>query len=222
MKSINHKYVVACAIAVGVISTVSNCYSQTFAVQYDKMNVAYIGLPNPMHIVSSNGKCKNLIVKVSEGKIEGSGCDYIYYPEKVGKVTITTFTKKLFRLKATGGIEVRTKRLPEPISNLAGRTNGYISRFALIAAGGPRIEMPNFDYDLTVLVTKCTLVIKCGVDGETLFERTFENSKGVLFDEETIGLFKNIEPGDIVQIKDIASTHPLTSVCRDMQFVVTH
>lgn len=223
MKKSNYKYFIVFIFIVQMILYHLPAYTQQFAVQLDKMNVVYIGLPNPIHITSKEVNCKNIILKVSDGKLEGTGCNYLYTCEKVGKVIFKIYKKGQSGIKLIGDMDVRVKRVPEAQITVAGRRGGSISRAALAIAIGPIVEMPfAFDYDLRPLITKCTITILCGHDGATLFERTFESSKGVVFDEETTSHFKEMEQGDIVILRNITSTHPTMPTYPDVKYTVTH
>lgn len=94
----------------------------------DKMNVFYIGVPNPVS-VSAPGFSKDKIkVSMSAGEISGTGGTYTVKVSNPGKVTVTV-SGMLDGGKTTvlGATEFRIKRIPPPRVKFSGKAGGSIS-----------------------------------------------------------------------------------------------
>ncbi len=70
------------------------CYAQA-AICMSKMNVAYVGLPNPLTIAVERIRGKDVVLASgSEALIEGNDCHYIFSPRKTRDMSINIFVKK--------------------------------------------------------------------------------------------------------------------------------
>ena len=106
----------------------TTCYAQQVVVGLDKMNVAYVGVVNPISVASDIYSCDELVVKVDNEVLHGKDCQYSFSPSKAGRVTIAIYGKHSGELKKIGGVPVRVCKIPEPVVSLADKTDGYISQ----------------------------------------------------------------------------------------------
>jgi hypothetical protein len=68
--------------------------AQHFALGFDKFNLAYIGLDNPISIAVENCPCNSIVLKVENGTVTGKNCNYIFRGKDVGTAHITVYKKR--------------------------------------------------------------------------------------------------------------------------------
>jgi hypothetical protein len=86
-------------------------YCQVVAIQLDKENVAYIGMPNPITVAAENWKSSAISISTNNGTIEGEKGHYVFSPVHVGTADIMVKRKTAHGLKVIGGTLVRVKTL---------------------------------------------------------------------------------------------------------------
>jgi len=119
------------------------------AVMLDKMNVFYIGVPNPITIGSPTGWDKTT-VSMSGGSISGTGSNRVVNVTSIGKATIT--------VSADGKpstFEFRIKRIPDPIVKV-GPGTPRMQSVVFKAQQYIRAELENFDFDARFTVVSGT------------------------------------------------------------------
>lgn len=122
------------------------------SVSADKMNVIYIGVPNPF-TVSVPGVAHDKV------KVSATGCTLTPDP-KLGKghylVNATTQGDAMIKVSADlngkvlpmGDFKFRVKRIPNPVAKIGGKKEGGIAKSAISAQSAIIPEMENFDFDL--------------------------------------------------------------------------
>lgn len=110
------------------------------AVMLDKMNVFYIGVPNPVTIGSPTGWDKTS-VSMSGGSISGSGSNRVVTVSSVGKATITVTADG-----KTSSFDFRIKRIPDPIVKV-GPGTPRMQSVVFKAQQFIRADLENFDFD---------------------------------------------------------------------------
>lgn len=127
----------------------------------DKMNVFYIGVPNPI-TVSGAGIPKEKI----SASLDGPGSltkdkdGYIANVTTQGKVKVNVFYEpKPGEKKNLGSKEFRVKRIPDPIAKFAGTATGKVNAAQLRVQKGVIASLENFDFDAKFVVTKFNLGI---------------------------------------------------------------
>lgn len=123
------------------------------SVAADKMNVIYIGVPNPLTVsvpgvpdekvkVIATGFTMTPDPKAGKGHYIGEAKGQ---PGKA-KVTVTAdFNGKPMQM---GEFEFRLKRIPDPVAKIGGKKDGNISKNVLAAQPGIIPTMEGFDFDL--------------------------------------------------------------------------
>ncbi len=113
-----------CLIALfGYMALVSK--AQPFAVQAEKMNVLYVGMPNDMHIVVNDVPPERLILLPSMGKIDTIDLKSGYYKWAICKKDSSVAQLVLADSVRTNPIDTlffRVKDMPEPIFYLYNQT----------------------------------------------------------------------------------------------------
>ncbi len=113
------------------------------AVMLDKMNVFYIGVPNPVTISSGTGWDKTN-VSMSGGTLSpaGGAGKYNVRVSSIGKASVT--------VNADGKpstYEFRVKRIPDPIIKVGPSSGGRIQSVVFKNQSFVRADLENFDFD---------------------------------------------------------------------------
>ena len=121
------------------------------AIMLDKMNVFYIGVPNPITISSGSGWDKTS-VSMSGGSLSGSGSSRTVTVSNPGKATITVSADG-----KSSTFEFRVKQIPDPIGMIGPSKGGRIQSNIFKAQDFLRAELMNFDFDARFNVTGATV-----------------------------------------------------------------
>jgi gliding motility-associated protein GldM len=113
------------------------------AVMLDKMNVFYIGVPNPVTISSGTGWDKTH-VSMAGGSLtpEGGPGKYTVKVSSVGKASIT--------VNADGKAstyDFRVKRIPDPVVKVGPSNGGRVQSVVFKNQNFARADLENFDFD---------------------------------------------------------------------------
>lgn len=126
----------------------------------DKMNVFYIGVPNPVS-VSAPGIPKDKVrVTISQGDISGSNGTYSVNVKQTGKVVVTV-SGQLEAGKTTvlGSSEFRIKRIPPPRVKFGGKSGGRLSTGAMKAQNRLFAVLEDFDFDAPFSIQHFTMYL---------------------------------------------------------------
>jgi gliding motility-associated protein GldM len=167
----------------------------------DKMNVLYIGVPNPISVSAPGVAAGDLNVHFSgAGSISGSGGHYTATVSSIGKATISVSGAKGAVL---GSTEFRIKRIPDPKPQFAGRSGGNVGTANIKAQDRLFAQLDNFDFDAKFNVTHFTmLVVKPRQDAIIL-----PGSSGDLTSAMHAAL-NTVTPGTTIVFKDIIAVGP--------------
>jgi gliding motility-associated protein GldM len=120
------------------------------AVMLDKMNVFYIGVPNPVTIGSPSGWDKTN-VSMSGGNISGSGSNRTVTVGSIGNATINVTADG-----KSSSFQFRCKRIPDP-SFKVGSGKGRMPVVEFRGQQNCRAELAGFDFDLRYTVVSATV-----------------------------------------------------------------
>ena len=173
------------------------------AVMFDKMNVLYIGVPNPLTISSGTGAEKtNASLSTGGSLSKGAG------PGKyIANVTSPTNDAKII-VSADGkstSYPVRIKRIPDPIPTLGGKIKGgsKINKATLQAQGGLVALLENFDFDARFNIISFTFMLaQKGGDVSP------KNVDGPVLTEAVKSSVSRAKPGDLVIFDNIKAKGP--------------
>ena len=123
------------------------------AVMLDKMNVFYIGVPNPVTISSGTGWDKTH-VSMAGGSLTPSGAPgkYTVKVSSVGKASIS--------VNADGKVstyDFRIKRIPDSVIKVGPAASGRIQSVVFKNQNFARAELENFDFDAHFNIVSATL-----------------------------------------------------------------
>jgi gliding motility-associated protein GldM len=132
------------------------------AVEPEKMNVFYIGVPNPV-MISAAGVAPTDV----QASISGGGCKliskgngkYEVMASTPGDAIITVSAKTKDGMKPQGPPKkFRVKRIPDPVAKVGGKTgNVDVKKIEVGAIGGVGAELAGFDFDARFVVVSFEL-----------------------------------------------------------------
>jgi len=167
-----------------------------------KMNVMYVGIPNPIKVSVPGVASENLEVTVTNGRIEKTGEDYLVYPTKVdalGKNTSISVTAKVNgQSRPMGSMPFRVKEVPPPLATIAGSNGGNLRKEELMAEDGIFADLKDFDFDLKFKVTQFDITFT-GAGGYVKTYKSLSNK----FTPEQKDQFGKLVQGSIIFIDNI-------------------
>ncbi len=168
-------------------------------VSADKMNVLYIGVPNPISVSAPGIPLEKVRASIGSGSLSGSNGHFIAKVNSVGSTSITVSGEVGGKMASLGSTVYRIKRIPDPIAKFGGIGSGHLSAGAVKAQAGIAAVLENFDFDARFEVEKFTMSVNKARQLD-LFTETA--TSGYL----TPGMknaLKGVSPRDRVSIDDI-------------------
>ncbi len=128
----------------------------------DKMNVFYIGLPNPVSISAPGFSDDKIRVSLSAGEISGGKGNYVFNfkSNHRGKVNVTVSGElEKGKSKVLGTKEFRVKPLPPPHVKFANKGGGRLNAVAMKSANRLFAILEDFEFEATFTIKHFTLYI---------------------------------------------------------------
>lgn len=173
------------------------------------MNVLYAGIENPIDI-SVPGVASNLIQAtmtngtINRGSVQGYRGEWVASPDQVGQIATVnvsaTVDGERMRLP---GYEFRVQRIPDPIAQFAGTTEGTVAKNIAMAQPGVFAVLENFQFDLSYTVTQFTVSIQT----QGGFDRN-ETSNSARLTQAQRGLIESLNRGQKLSITNIRAVGP--------------
>lgn len=171
----------------------------------EKMNVLYIGVPNPLAISAPGIPLNKLHLSISQGSVSAaSEGHYSATVHTVGTATVTV-SGEVGNGKSTtlGSTLFRVKRIPDPKFSFAGKTGGTTSAANIRAQDYVFAKLDNFEFDAKFNVTRFTLmVIKPRQDAIII------PGSGNTLSSQMHQVLSSVIPGTTVVFKDITAVGP--------------
>lgn len=167
-----------------------------------KMNVFYIGVPNPVSISAPGVAADKVQASISQGSITRSKDGWVVNVSRPGTAKVSVSANMDGETKNMGSMEFRVKQIPDPIAEIGGRQSGAIRKAQLLATSGIVAKMENFDFEVRVLVNSYTFMYQAanGLLSEVpVNSNRFDAIKGQL---------QNIPPNSMVFFDDIKVKMP--------------
>jgi gliding motility-associated protein GldM len=166
----------------------------------DKMNVLYIGVPNPLSISAPGIPKESLKVSISSGSITGSAGHYSANVNSLGTAKVTVMGDNGMVL---GASEFRVKRIPDPKAQFAGKSGGKTSAANIRGQDRLFAKLDGFEFDAKFNVTRFNLlVIKPRQDVVQLTATGGELSTAMR------SALNGVTPGTTVVFQDIIAVGP--------------
>jgi gliding motility-associated protein GldM len=170
----------------------------------DKMNVLYIGVPNPVSISAPGIPKEKLKVSMTGGEITGSDGHYTATVSAIGKATITVSGDiGGGKIQVLGATDFRTKRIPPPKAVFAGKSGGTTSSANIKAQDRLFAVLNGFDFDAKFNITRFTLlVVKPRQDAVT------KTGTSSVLSADMHSVLNNVTPGSTVIFSNIIAVGP--------------
>ncbi|MGV8880114.1 MAG: gliding motility protein GldM [Sphingobacteriaceae bacterium] len=126
----------------------------------DKMNVLYIGVPNPVSVSAPGIAREKLKVSMTGGSISGAGGKYTATVSTTGTARITVSGEiSPGKTMVLGTTEFRVKLIPDPKPRFAGKSSGTMNSVQVKSQNKVFAILDNFDFDAKFNVTRFNLII---------------------------------------------------------------
>lgn len=174
----------------------------TATVSADKMNVFYIGVPNPVSISVPGVPNDQVRASISNGSLSGGNGKYTVNVTTVGECVISVSADVNGSSKSMGQARFRVKKVPDPVPYIAGVRGGNVNKGALVANCVIIPVMENFDFDLNFVITSYTFSMNVGGD---IIEKP---GYGNVLTADMKAMINNAKRGQKVYIEDIKAKGP--------------
>lgn len=167
----------------------------------DKMNVLYIGVPNPVTVSAPGVPTSSLKLGMTGGSLTGgAGGHYVAQVRTLGTAKISVMGDKGLVL---GTSEFRVKRIPDPKPQFAGKSGGNTSAANIKAQDKVFAKLDNFDFDAKFSVTRFTLLIAKPRQDAIILSTT-----GSELSSAMRSAMSGVSPGTTIVFKDIVAVGP--------------
>jgi hypothetical protein len=178
-----------------------NGFGQDVAIGLYQREYAFLNVPNPILITSSEVQCNRLKLTTDVGRIEGQGCNYIFYPDKLGEAIIKVFVDK--NKKPLKTFSVRARNFPKPYFSISGIDSGYITRMLLLRSNSPTATDLYLWINVDWEIKEYTLSVLGPSSPEVLYHKKFTKETGINFDPETRDVFQKLTHNDRILLTDV-------------------
>ncbi|HYK75462.1 MAG TPA: GldM family protein, partial [Daejeonella sp.] len=169
----------------------------------DKMNVFYIGVPNPVSVSAPGIPKENLRVTMTGGSISGSNGKYTVTVNSIGEAKVHVAAEINGKVQTIGATDFRVKRIPDPKAKFAGKTGGDMSSVIIKSQNALFAELEHFDFDAKFKITRFDLVIsKPRADAVVL------QANGNTFSSQMQAAMAGVTPGTRVIFDNIVAVGP--------------
>ena len=170
----------------------------------DKMNVLYIGVPNPVSVSAPGVPKDKLHVSIGAGSLSGSAGHYTAMVNTISDNDVVTVSGEVDGKNVVlGSTKFRVKRIPDPKAQFAGKSDGSTSSVNIKAQNRVFAKLDNFDFDAQFNVTRFTLiVVRPRADPITI------QTTGADLSAAQRTAINSIGPGSTVIFKDIIAVGP--------------
>jgi len=176
------------------------------SVSADKMNVVYIGVPNPVTITAAGFTDDKISATISAGtivrdKAAGPGKYIITQTASVqGGADVAVFGKDAKGGNASvGKFNFRVKRIPDPVAKIGGQQGGKMATSLIKAQKGISAILEGFDFNCPFVVTK----YDCYYIPKRQDAKVSPDQAGNMFTPTVAGYIAACKPGDQIIFDNI-------------------
>ena len=171
----------------------------------DKMNVLYIGVPNPLSVSAPGIAKEKLHVSMGAGSLsQTSPGHYVAKVSSIGTTTVVVSGEiSPGKTMTLGSTLFRIKRIPDPKAMFAGKSGGSTSAANIRAQDRLFAKLDNFDFDAKFNVTRFTMIIVKPRQDAIIMSASGADLSGAM--RSAIG---GVSPGTTVVFKDIIAVGP--------------
>jgi len=126
------------------------------SLQLDKMNVFYIGIPNPVTVSAAGYTLEDVSLSIPGATVTPTGAKghYLVNVDKAGNLEASIMARtRAGGSQKVGGMTIRTKFIPAPTATVAGKTTGFIPANVFRAQAGVIANMGDFVFDIKTTVS---------------------------------------------------------------------
>lgn len=177
------------------------------SMQLDKMNVFYIGVPNPITVTAAGYSLEDVFVSIPGANVTKTGNGkYEVVLSNPGEITASINAKKQDGSSATvGSQKIRVKYIPDPEAQVGGKPGGPLPANVAQVQTGVVAVLKNFDFEARYVVTSFSFSMVKKRDPEP---KGPYKSNGAYFSNEARSLLSTAKPGDRFFIDDIKALGP--------------
>lgn len=179
----------------------------------DKMNVFYIGVDNPVTVAAAGYSVEDVSLDIPGATVRDSSLKghYIIRSDKPGKVNVSIMAKQKDggAKKVVGTMEVRVKRIPDPIAKVGGQISGLMEAGKFKIQIAPAAVLEGFDFDAKFKIIEFNFsTLPKGRDIVGPYK--VSNPNGCRFNDNAsvAKAISMLRPGDKVFIEDIKAVGP--------------
>lgn len=170
----------------------------------DKMNVLYIGIPNPISVSAPGIPKENLKVSVNKGSLSGSNGQYVANVTERGEATITVSTNIGSKSQVLSSTVFRVKPIPKPTPQFGGKSGGTSPAVALKNQKQIFAILEDFEFDAKFAINRFSFVIAIPrADALGPF-----NATGSSLTPQMVSAMQSVVPGARVIFDNIVATGP--------------
>ncbi len=164
-----------------------------------KMNVFYIGVPNPVQVSAAGVANAKLNVSMTNGSISGAGGKYEVRVTTQGATNVNVTANG----KNYGAFPFRVKLIPNPVAKVSGQPGGRMNAGVWKAQQGVVADLENFDFDAKFEVLSFNMFYQ-----PKLQDPGIASATGPYFSAPMKDFVKKAKPGDIFYIEEIKVRGP--------------
>ncbi len=177
------------------------------SMQLDKMNVFYIGVDNPITVTAAGYSLEDVSVSIPGATLSATGKGTYNVRVAPGgpqviKAAIMAKTSK--GTSQVGGMDIRVKRIPDPIAKVGGKTGGPFKSNEFKAQLGVAAVLENFDFAVKAEIVSYEMAVK-PKRGEYRMLGTMTNA---YFAGDAKAYVESAQIGDRVYIDNIRAKMP--------------
>jgi hypothetical protein len=203
-------------IIVLLLIAFNGLYSQTVAVELDKMNVFYVGVENPITIVVENYPCDKIVVKPLFGTITKTldNCHYYYKTDSCAFFNERIFVGVMLEdsIKWLDTLEYRVKRIPTPRLVIAGCPSGLMKKEKFIISA---ILTHGYDFDFGDIFTVINYSYEIWRNDSLICRET--DIQGCMFTEKLKLEIESSQKGDKYYFFDVIAELSMNKCRRPLQ-----
>jgi gliding motility-associated protein GldM len=176
----------------------------SLVVSATKMNVFYLGVPNPVEISVPGVPADRIIASSNNGRISPSRGAYVVNPTREGSCQISVSVREDGGTRSRGSKPFRVRKVPDPYATMAGgRSGATLSKSQILAELGPKATMPDwFEFDLEFTVTSFSIATY--IQG---FYQEIAATSGT-FSSAQRDVLRNLNPGAKLYLNDVMAVGP--------------
>lgn len=164
-----------------------------------KMNVFYIGVPNPVLVSAAGYRQQDLSVSMSAGTISSEGNGYVVRVQSQGETNVNVSAKG----KQLASVKFRVKMIPDPKAKVGNKEGGSMNAAEMKVQNGLAAVLENFDFDAKFDVISYNVTYLARRQDPTTAACT-----GPYFSQAVKGFQSQMKPGDTIYFEEIRVKGP--------------